>query len=316
MFIGFVLISFSAVSLFTYSVITAFTERHYLISLLILFLNSLLFVDIFSQFKKENYHFIKLNRKDFFIVVFCVVGAMIAYVLNVYIGLGAIIASALVGILGAILLPQYAISIYCGSFVGMVSPMVLHDFYHVIIAGILAGVILMLAADEYKGYGGKLGASAFIPWIILSVSNDVQLTTPQSLSISIMFEIVIFSAVASFTTYVIAHRLKHDVVTSSSLVSLMSGLILPAIFQTHGITFAAVAMSASFAGMSSKNIIKNEFQMIIVSLLLGIMFVYSYSHFGGAGGKLGTLAFASVITFKGIEVIKDFLCNKLHSDRN
>lgn len=308
MFIGFILISISAVSLFTFSVITAFAQRHYLISLLILLINVLLLVDIFSQFKKERFHFLFFHKKDYLIVFFCISGAAIAYVFNVYIGLGAIIASALVGLLGAILVPDYKVSIYCGSFVGMVSPLVLHDFYHVLIAGLLAGIIFMLAEGVYKGYGGKLGATAFIPWLILTLSNNVQLTTPQSLSISIMLEIILVSALASFTTYVIAQRYKHDVVTSSSLVSLLAGLILPAVFQTDGGTFAAVAMSASFAGMSSKKVIKNEFQMIAVSLLLSLMFVYSYCHFGGAGGKLGTLAFASVITFKGIEVsIKNLL---------
>lgn len=314
MFIGFLLITISAVSLFTFSVITAFAQRDYLISLLIFFINLLLVVDIVSQFKKEKFHFLQLHKKNFLIVLFCVIGALAAYVLNVYVGLGAIIASALVGILGAIVVPNFAISVYCGSFVGMVSPLVLHDFYHVILAGIMAGVILMLAEKVYKGYGGKLGASAFIPWIILTLSNNVELITPQPLSISIMVEILIFSALASFATYVIAHKFKHDVVTASSLVSLLGGLILPSLFQTNGPYFAAVAMSASFAGMSSKEIIKNEFQMLFVSLLLGIMFVYSYSHFGGAGGKLGTLAFASIITYKGAENVFMRLIRKTHAN--
>jgi len=314
MFIGYLLISISAVSLFTFSVITAFTERHYLVSILILSINVLLLLDVFSQFKKEEFNFLQLQKKDFFIVIFCSIGAIAAYILNVDIGLGAIIASALIGLLGAILVPHYAVSIYCGSFVGMVSPMVLHDFLHVVLAGIMAGVILMLAEEVYKGYGGKLGASAFIPWIILSLSNQVQLITPRAISISIMAEILLFSALASFGTYIIAQRLKHDVVTASSLISLLGGLILPAIFKSTGTYFAAVVMSASFAGMSSKRVIKNEFQMLGVSLLLGIMFIYSYSHFGGAGGKLGTLAFASVITYKGSEIVCCFLFKRDHSN--
>jgi len=303
MFIGFILISFSAVSLFTFSVISAFSQRHFLISLFILLTNVLLLVDIIFQLKKESLHFLKLKQKDLFIVLFCVVGSITAYVINVYVGLGAIVASAMIGLLSAILIPKYSVAIYCGSFVGMVSPLVLHDFYHVILAAIMAGFILMLSDNVYQGYGGKLGATAFIPWIILSLSNNVQLTTPYALSITIMFEILIYSSFAAFATYVIAQRFKHDAVTSSSLVSLVAGLILPAVFPNNGSAFAAVAMSASFAGMSSKKVIKNEFQMIIVSILLGVMFVYSYSHFGGAGGKLGTLAFASVITFKGIEIL-------------
>ncbi|HPE39951.1 MAG TPA: hypothetical protein PLI77_02555 [Bacteroidales bacterium] len=311
MFVGFLLISVSAISLFTFSIITAFSNRHFFTTALIVLINVLLLLDITIQVKKEKFHFLKLHQKDFLIVAFCVLGAVSAYVLNVYVGLGAIVASSLIGLLGAILIPNYAVSIYCGSFVGMVSPMVLHDFYHVLLAASMAGIIFMLSEEVYKGYGGKLGATAFIPWVILTLSNHVQLTTPQSLSITIMFEIVVFSTVACFITYIITHRFKHDAVTSSSLVSLMAGLILPAIFNENGTSFAAVAMSASFAGMSTKAIIKNELQMFGVSVLLGMMFVYTYCHFGGAGGKLGTLAFASVITYKGFEVFKDFLYQKL-----
>jgi len=311
MFVGFLLISISAISLFTFSIITAFSNRHFLTTSLIVFINVLLFVDIIVQVKKENFHFLKLHQKDFLIVTFCVIGAITAYVLNVYVSLGAIVASALIGLLGAILVPKYAVSIYCGSFVGMVSPMVLHDFYHVLLAALMAGIIFMLSEGIYNGYGGKLGATAFIPWVILTLSNHVQLTTPQSLSITIMFEILVFSTIACFATYIISHRFKHDPVTSSSLVSLIAGLILPALFLENGTSFAAVAMSATFAGMSSKTIIKNEFHMFGVSLLLGIMFVYTYSHFGGAGGKLGTLAFASVITYKGFEVFNIYLYQKI-----
>jgi hypothetical protein len=33
---------------------------------------------------------------------------------------------------------------------------------------------------------------------------------------------------------------------------------------------------------------------------MGIMFIYSANHFGGAGGKLGTLAFGSVASSRGL----------------
>src|SRR6056297_973153 len=216
MLVGFSLISVSAISLFTFSVISAFTQSHFLISMLILLLNGFLMLDIFLHLKKEKFHLLRLHQKDFLIILFCVIGAIAAYIINVYVGLGAIIASAIIGLLGVIFLPKYAVAIYCGSFVGMVSPLVLHDFYHVLLAASMAGFILMLSERVYQGYGGKLGATAFIPWLILSISNNVQLTSPQSPSITIMFEIMIFSVMAAFATYVIAQRLSHDVVTASS----------------------------------------------------------------------------------------------------
>jgi hypothetical protein len=189
----------------------------------------------------------------------------------------------------------------------MVSPLVLHDFYHVIIAASLAGIILILSDDVYKGYGGKLGAIAFISWLIVSSFSNVKLTNPKVLDLTSMFEIMIYSAAASYATFVISRKLKHDVVTSSSLISLIGGLVLPAVHPEQGAMFAAVAMSATFVGMSSKKIVKSDFQKILVSLLVGLMFVYSYSHFGGAGGKLGTIAFGSVLTFKGIDVLLSYI---------
>jgi hypothetical protein len=47
--------------------------------------------------------------------------------------------------------------------------------------------------------------------------------------------------------------------------------------------------------MSSKERIPNEFYMILTGIICAITFVYTFSYLGGAGGKLGTIAFGSVI---------------------
>jgi hypothetical protein len=304
MLIGYILISISAISLFGLSVITSFHQGSFFLFIAILWVFFLISLKIVIQFKKIRCTVfdIFVNR-DFKIILFVLIGAVLSYVLNVYLGLGAIVAASLVGLIVAILIPGQAVSIYCGSFVGMVSPLVLHDFYHVIIAALIAGIVLMLSENVYKGYGGKLGAIAFISWIIVSFFSNVQLTNPKVLDSSSMLEIVVYSTAASYATFILSRKLKHDVVTSSSLVSLIAGLILPAIHLEQGGMFAAVAMSATFAGMSSKAIIKNDIQKILVSILVGLMFLYSYSHFGGAGGKLGTIAFGSVLAFKGFDVL-------------
>jgi hypothetical protein len=308
MLIGYLLTSFSAIALFGLSVVSSFQHGPWVLFFTIFFSFLLIALKISIQFKTiKKDLFKKFDKKDIFKFFSVLTGAVIAYILSVFLGLGAIVAAALTGLVAAVLIPEYSVAVYCGAFVGMVSPLVLHDFYHVIIAASLAGIILILSDDVYKGYGGKLGAIAFISWLIVSSFSNVKLTNPKVLDLTSMFEIMIYSAAASYATFVISRKLKHDVVTSSSLISLIGGLVLPAVHPEQGAMFAAVAMSATFVGMSSKKIVKSDFQKILVSLLVGLMFVYSYSHFGGAGGKLGTIAFGSVLTFKGIDVLLSYI---------
>ena len=40
--------------------------------------------------------------------------------------------------------------------------------------------------------------------------------------------------------------------------------------------------------------------MLAAGIICGFVFIYSSPHLGGAGGKLGTIAFGSVIALKGI----------------
>jgi len=300
MFFTFVLLSLTTGALFALSLFSAVFEGPILIFFPILVVFVALLTKVVTLVLPEYKRHCKDRvRPDALVLLTVVAGAVLSYILNVHLELGAIVASALVGIVGAVMVPGYAVPIYCGSFVGMVSPLVLHDFLHVLIAGIIAGTIFMFSKGIYNGYGGKLGACAFISWIIVNLFSSVELLTPQSPDLALMLEITIYSAVAAYLTYLFSTRLKHDVVTSSSLVSLLAGLVLPAIHPETGGMLSAVAMSASFAGMSSKKVVKTDYDMLIISVMVGLMFVYSYTHFGGAGGKLGTIAFGSVIAYRG-----------------
>jgi hypothetical protein len=55
--------------------------------------------------------------------------------------------------------------------------------------------------------------------------------------------------------------------------------------------------------MSTKDRVKNILEIVIISLFVAIIFIYSYSHFGGGGGKLGTIAFGAVLASYGIKSI-------------
>ena len=101
-----------------------------------------------------------------------VVGALVAYVLSVDVGLGAVTASALVALVAALILPEYAVPIYCGSFVGMTSARLLISHSEVAIAGGIAATLYVLTACTYPGYGGKLGAIAFIGSVLTGWGLD------------------------------------------------------------------------------------------------------------------------------------------------
>ncbi|KUK68364.1 MAG: Uncharacterized protein XE02_0289 [Mesotoga infera] len=234
------------------------------------------------------------------VLIAVVAGTLLAYFANIYLGLGAIIAASLVGLVGAATVKEYAVEVYCGAFVGMVSPDVLHDFGHTVIAGVIAGTIFFLTRDVFKGYGGKLGAIAFSSWILVSISSRCRLLDELEEFRHFGVSIMLFSLGAAVLTYLLSIRLRNGPVFASSLVGLLGGLLLPAFGAENAAVLAAVVMAASFVGMSSREKLRSEAAVLFSGLIMGIMFIYSANHFGGAGGKLGTLAFGSVASSRGL----------------
>ncbi|HDP78272.1 MAG TPA: hypothetical protein ENN47_08850 [Mesotoga infera] len=249
--------------------------------------------------------------KEYPIVLIAVVaGTLSAYVVNIYLGLGAIIAASLVGLFGTAIVKKYAVEVYCGAFVGMVSTDVLHDFGHIVIAGAIAGTVFFLTRDVFKGYGGKLGTIAFSSWILVSTSSRCRLLDVLVEFRHFGISIMLFSIGAAVLTYSLSIRLKNDPVFASSLVSLLGGLLLPAFGAENAAVMAAVVMAASFVGMSSREKLRSEKAVLFSALIMGIMFIYSANHFGGAGGKLGTLAFGSVVSSRGLVSLGKMIIRK------
>jgi len=81
-------------------------------------------------------------------------------------GLSPVIASCIVGIIGALI--GYALHsedlpmvIFAGSFVGMTA-VGMASLPIILLAGLSCGILYLLAAPVFVGYGGKLGTIAFI----------------------------------------------------------------------------------------------------------------------------------------------------------
>lgn len=107
------------------------------------------------------------------LVIASALGAVATYwIANIpQLHLGAVIASAFVGLVGwfisrfinnKIYAKTIALSVYCGSFVGMSSIQVMPDLFTVGIAGSLCGIVFVLAQSHFVGAGGKLGTIAFV----------------------------------------------------------------------------------------------------------------------------------------------------------
>lgn len=99
------------------------------------------------------------------IVVGGMLGALATFYLQKW-GLHAVLASCLVGLVGyliAYLVQQedLALVIFAGTFVGMTAVSIA-TLPIILLAGTICGLLFILTEPFFMGYGGKLGAIAFV----------------------------------------------------------------------------------------------------------------------------------------------------------
>ena len=222
-------------------------------------------------------------------------GAPVTRWLAVEVGLGVVVASALVGLVAGLALPEYGVPAYCGSFVGMAGTEVLGSYAAVTAAGLAAGAVFVLAAGFFDGFGGKLGTAAFVGCgtvVLATGSGPASGGAPPPPATAAL--LVGSAGVAAVTTVVASVRLGHGPVVGSGVVGLTVGLVAPPLFGA-GEAVAAVAFCASFAGMARPDWLPGEQVMLGTGLLCGGLFVAVTPSFGGFGGKLGTVAFTACL---------------------
>lgn len=109
----------------------------------------------------------KAIRHKCLVMLCAVIGATLTWYSNHRMGLGAIVANGLVGVVASTFLSNELAGItYTASFVGMSSLQVLPSLPMVSLAGLVVGLILLLTADIYAGIGGKGGTTAALSTII------------------------------------------------------------------------------------------------------------------------------------------------------
>jgi hypothetical protein len=125
--------------------------------------------------------------------------------------------------------------------------------------------------------------------------------------------IVLIAALAAPLTFYLNIKRQHGAAMASAVVGLTGGLILPTLFPAQGNTLAVVMICASFAGMSASTRCRGIHQILIAGLTTGIIFIYSTPLLGGAGGKLGTIAFGAVLSVCGYKQLFNTLSPKKES---
>ena len=241
---------------------------------------------------------VAFSRKFFeFAAVF--LGGVFTFYLSTNLGLGAVIASSLVGILAAMIIPKYGAAAYCGSFVGMSSFSLFSNYTGVALASAIAGIVYVLSRDVFGGFGGKLGTIAFLGASIAAVILGREFLMTNLADWNTNLWVLVFAFIAAPLTFYLNCYLGNGPVLASGAIGLVGGLILPVLFPQIGGQLAIVVICASFTGMSNKKRCPHFWHMLVAGLFTGILFVFSTPLLGGAGGKLGTIAFASIISTNG-----------------
>ena len=241
------------------------------------------------------------DRSDLYDFLAVFGGAVVTFFINVELGHGPVSASGIVGILGAAVLKKHAVPIFCGSFVGMASPAVFLSYFCILTAGAVAAAVYILSREVFNGFGGKLGTIAFTGCVSASLITGSPLLRLPAPGWDVGWMIVLYSIAGATVTYTLSIRLENGPVMSSAIVGLMAGLFLPIIHGAEpGNTLAVMVFCSSFAGMSGTDRFRNELPVALSGIFCGLIFIYSTPYLGGAGGKLGTIAFGSVVAMRGL----------------
>jgi hypothetical protein len=301
-FIGFLVLSMMVVVLFVFAILEAIVF-HSLAVVLLLMLSILLLTGLYHEGRGllKNGGIEKINTKQAlrdFAGVF--VGALITYILAHDLGLGAVVAASVVGLIAGLILPEDGAAIYCGAFVGMTSNNLLFDHGELALAGVISGVLFFITRPVFAGVGGRLGTIALVGSVLTGGIFSREFLFSPIPDLSLCSYIMAVSLVAAVATFALSLHRDTGPVIASSLVGLVGGLLLPILLPLMGITLAVVAICASFTGMSSKERFPSMGWMVLAGLFTGVVFIFSTPCLGGAGGKLGTIAFGSVLAVGGL----------------
>ena len=237
-------------------------------------------------------------------------GALVVVALSRGALVAGVLAAALVGCAGAFLerlsrgrgpWRDGAAPLYCGAFAGMTSDLVLRHPAWVLLAGALAGLLLALLGNSWRGIGGKLGSTAFlgVAAACLVAGAFGALGSGASLHAFSAQERVLllgFAMLSPVLTHALSYRCGVGVVLGSALPSLVVALLAP-------LPLAAVWFGASFVGMTAPDRLASHpsRSLLAMGLLFGLFILGFEPRLAGIGGDLGATAAVSVFAVLGAQ---------------
>ena len=106
-------------------------------------------------------------------LLFCSLGCIACYYLQVKFSLSSVLSSALVGLVGSFIpkskyydSAKAIAAIYCGSFASMTALGHFNSFQLVLVLSLIVGVCFTVCTPYFRGVGGKLGTIAFISSVV------------------------------------------------------------------------------------------------------------------------------------------------------
>jgi len=226
---------------------------------------------------------------------------------------------------------QQPAAVFCGTFAGMTSIFVFFNrapfslgfsrLIYLCIAIVTGSLYVLIMYFEHKlpkrlfsGYGGRLGAIAFIGSVsclmitgllIRLISGDFQvvvLKDSAAFSEKAPLAMILASALGSFLTRVLAKNLNStipglNVVLSASVCGFVGGIIF-LFLPTWGPMASLYWYAGNFAGMSSTSILDSHARILLAGAITGVFLARLHYYGSGVGGLLGFSAFLAVIVLK------------------
>jgi len=298
--LGFLLISMT-VALFCVITMIRIWHLDFLGSILIGLVLTGLIAALLNQ--APNYHFNAHQLLDIksagVSIIIHAVSAFITYYMSHELHFGPVLASALVGLIGGLILPQLGPEFYCGSFVGMCSTYILTSYSDTLFAAALAGLIFHFSRHILNGFGGKLGTIAFCGDVLVLLISGREIPHIPDQALEFSWTIILVAVVSTALTYYLHNHNNFSPVVASSMVGLLGGFLFPLLIPGQGEILAVVSYCASFTGMSNKMRLPTILKVVAAGLFTGIIFHFSSPFFVGLGGKLGTIALGSTLAVWG-----------------
>ncbi len=135
---------------------------------------------------------ISLNQNAYLgIIIFGLIGGTLTYFLQHKYNLSPVLASGIVGLLFALVVPEiftfgaiYAIVLFQNTFIGMASKNRISNIFEAAIASIIGSLLFIVLFPHFQGLGGKLGTTAMISVLIIYQLKNVIIKRVMPLKIT------------------------------------------------------------------------------------------------------------------------------------